>query len=643
MKQYILALVISLCLFVSYGQVGIGTTTPDNSAILDITSTDSGVLVPRVALVDVGNTTTPVASPATGLLVWNNNGAVIGGNGVGFYFFNGAQWIPVQQNISADVDFYEEGTTSAPDDINDDIYTQGNVAIGNNTAFYPLHVYYSGSRGISVEKNSATGSAEGVFSSINGGSDNYGFRSQVSNSGASGNNYGIYSALDNFDGTDYGTYSEINGLSSSGTGYGAFNRFQGGISMAYGTYNDFDVTTSSTIYGFYNHFLSGNMSYGLYNDFEFSTSQDLHGVYNNFGASNSGSGNNFSVYSLFDGGGDGNNYLTYGINSDTGNGDHYGQYVELNGAGNGDKYGSYNEFNNSGVGSDFGVYNLFNGAGSDSQYGVNNVLSITTAANQQAGVRNRIDGSGGSLQYGVKNEVFGTGIATQYGVYNSLGTGSGDKYGSYNAINSSSGGTHYGVYSDAIKSGSYAGYFLGRVAIGTFAGTNYILPENRGTIGQIMQTDGAGNVTWQDNNDNADLALVRAHLNATYNQPATGANWVNINFASVDFDTSGNYDNGAYQFNVPVDGYYRINASYHTTAQANTNYYGIAIYISGTLEAESTYNHHGTGDVVRQVDTIAFLAAGAIVEVRIRAESNAVDIDGFSGKTFMEIQQINKN
>ena len=52
---------------ISFSQVGIGTTTPDASSVLDITATDAGLLVPRL-------TTTQrdaLSSPATGLLIFN--------------------------------------------------------------------------------------------------------------------------------------------------------------------------------------------------------------------------------------------------------------------------------------------------------------------------------------------------------------------------------------------------------------------------------------------------------------------------------------------------------------------------------------------------------------------------------------------
>ncbi len=95
-----------LCLFFNYflvAQVGIGTTTLDGSAQLDITATDRGLLIPRVALTDVTNTSSPVNSPVESLMVYNTNAAVSGGDGTGFYFFNGTRWeklIANTKNIS---------------------------------------------------------------------------------------------------------------------------------------------------------------------------------------------------------------------------------------------------------------------------------------------------------------------------------------------------------------------------------------------------------------------------------------------------------------------------------------------------------------------------------------------------------------
>lgn len=92
-----LAIIFSFCLItiISYAQVGVGTTSPDASSALDITSSDSGLLIPRVSIVNVNNNTTPIAAPAISLLVWNTNASVIGGSGAGYYYWSGTAWTPL--------------------------------------------------------------------------------------------------------------------------------------------------------------------------------------------------------------------------------------------------------------------------------------------------------------------------------------------------------------------------------------------------------------------------------------------------------------------------------------------------------------------------------------------------------------------
>lgn len=70
-------------------QVGIGTTNPDPSAILDLQASNQGMLFPRVALTGAGDTTT-VPDPATSLVVYNT--ATAGNITPGFYYWNGAAW-----------------------------------------------------------------------------------------------------------------------------------------------------------------------------------------------------------------------------------------------------------------------------------------------------------------------------------------------------------------------------------------------------------------------------------------------------------------------------------------------------------------------------------------------------------------------
>lgn len=85
---------VSVQMGVAQNNVGINTTgaAADPSAMLDVNSTNSGLLIPRVSLVDVTNGITPVNAPLTSLLVYNTNAAVTGGSGVGFYYWDGTQW-----------------------------------------------------------------------------------------------------------------------------------------------------------------------------------------------------------------------------------------------------------------------------------------------------------------------------------------------------------------------------------------------------------------------------------------------------------------------------------------------------------------------------------------------------------------------
>ncbi len=82
------------------GEVGIGTNTPDVSAILDVSSTSKGLLPPRVALTSKTGTSTPIASPATGLVVYNTATAGSGDNIVfpGLYNFNGTEWTRMEND-----------------------------------------------------------------------------------------------------------------------------------------------------------------------------------------------------------------------------------------------------------------------------------------------------------------------------------------------------------------------------------------------------------------------------------------------------------------------------------------------------------------------------------------------------------------
>ncbi|MFH0864834.1 MAG: hypothetical protein V1904_01475, partial [Bacteroidota bacterium] len=69
------------------GGTSINTTgaAADNSAMLDITSTDKGLLIPRMTSFQKF----AIAFPATGLLIYQTDGAF------GFWYFDGTVWLPL--------------------------------------------------------------------------------------------------------------------------------------------------------------------------------------------------------------------------------------------------------------------------------------------------------------------------------------------------------------------------------------------------------------------------------------------------------------------------------------------------------------------------------------------------------------------
>ncbi len=89
MKKTLFFLLISISVF---AQTGIGTTTPDASAKLEVNATNKGFLPPRVTLTSATDNTT-IPSPATGLLVYNTGNNA--GLAAGYYFWNGGTWATI--------------------------------------------------------------------------------------------------------------------------------------------------------------------------------------------------------------------------------------------------------------------------------------------------------------------------------------------------------------------------------------------------------------------------------------------------------------------------------------------------------------------------------------------------------------------
>lgn len=403
MRKIYLLLFLFCFSFVNFlsAQVGIGTTSPN--AQFDIRSSSQvtplntdGILIPKV---DVFPATNPTAAQQ-GMLVYLTTPTTFGGNPkpIGFYYWNNspADWIGISSAVSGDHDWYEVGTTTPPNAITDDMFHTGNVAIGKNTANYPLDISTSTSF-ININ----------TTSTYSGGSDVYAMSNNI--------------------------------LSAS------------------------DINKT----GILNNISSNNLGIMTGVDNQLSSNQDIF----NFGTKNT----------------------LFGSSNDTTK----------------SRIGTMNSINVNGDISQIGTVNNITGTGTSNtalRIGVSNTLSGTSST-QLEGTRNEISSSGTGRQTGTYNYLTGSGSSvtnSHYGVYNQLtGTGTTNKYGTYNIINPTAGGNHYGVYSSVLKAGTtnFAGYFLGNVSIGTTALNNYIFPASRGLNGQVIKTDGLGNLSWANNSD----------------------------------------------------------------------------------------------------------------------------------------------
>ncbi|WP_126653628.1 hypothetical protein [Chryseobacterium aureum] len=75
MKTYIYIVCMILFGTSIKAQVGINTNTPNTSSVLDINSSNKGVLFPQYDLVVLNSTSTPIANPTDGLIIYNSGGA----------------------------------------------------------------------------------------------------------------------------------------------------------------------------------------------------------------------------------------------------------------------------------------------------------------------------------------------------------------------------------------------------------------------------------------------------------------------------------------------------------------------------------------------------------------------------------------
>jgi hypothetical protein len=158
LKSFLLLFVSLVLVLETYSQnVGVGTTAP--AAKLDITSTNSGILIPRIALTGSNDATT-VPSPMTSTMIYNT--ATITGTYAitpGFYYWTGSAWSRFMDGTSAPADsniYNTDGTltgnrtvTMAADNLLFNT-TTGKIGVNNSAPGAMLHLQSPTNNGYNV-------------------------------------------------------------------------------------------------------------------------------------------------------------------------------------------------------------------------------------------------------------------------------------------------------------------------------------------------------------------------------------------------------------------------------------------------------------------------------------------------------------
>lgn len=97
------------------GQIGIGTSSPNSSAQLEISATNKGVLFPRMTNTQM----LAIASPVSGLQIYNTNANCM-------YYYNGSQWLSTLNSYKV---YANAGTNVQFDNIICQIPTSGNRSL----------------------------------------------------------------------------------------------------------------------------------------------------------------------------------------------------------------------------------------------------------------------------------------------------------------------------------------------------------------------------------------------------------------------------------------------------------------------------------------------------------------------------------
>ena len=148
-KNFCFIILLCVSSYYSFSQVGIGTTNPDPSSILDIQSTSQGFLPPRMTTAQIS----AISSPAEGLFIYNLDVNC-------FQFYNGVAW-------SGCLGEFPINSLDCSSTTSNGTYSIGNPLIGSNTI--TINVLVNVIEAYTISTNTVNGysfSGSGVFGSI---------------------------------------------------------------------------------------------------------------------------------------------------------------------------------------------------------------------------------------------------------------------------------------------------------------------------------------------------------------------------------------------------------------------------------------------------------------------------------------------
>lgn len=202
-------------------QVSIGHNTPKESSILDIGSTNKGILIPRVSIDDL-TTKAPITTTTIeeSLLVYNTNTST----GKGFYYWDGSKWHPIfsspTSTTSTNLGWSLAGNNNT-----------GNAFLGTIDS-NPLEIRTGNTQRLHLD---ISYNLKGGYQSIIAGSQNFAYGNQVQVSGQNNTSFGNLNIVS-------GSYNLVSGQqnavsSTSSNISGVNNYIEGDMNLVSGEAN----------------------------------------------------------------------------------------------------------------------------------------------------------------------------------------------------------------------------------------------------------------------------------------------------------------------------------------------------------------------------------------------------------------------